>query len=259
MHATTRLAGLLLFVTLAACDTASLFERIEPDGGRDWLCFVPGKTWVYTMEMNGERSPNTLTNHLVLSPAFGDQSHVVLSNISWLNRSTAQVFAWYQSARGWRQHFNLLLALPTGTTGITANPARLDLPFLEKPWVAGTMAQAERVQMISNFPLPPDNTPTTLRGIVSVTSRLEGTDLVMDAAGKRYADCLALRTTTEIRLETTEASGPWNSGASVQTSREELLVWLAPDTGIIRFEMLSEERDIWNRRNRTSVKGELAN
>jgi len=142
---------------------------------------------------------------------------------------------------------------------ITASPARLDLPFLEKPWVAGNTVREERVQMISNFPLPPENIPVTLMGVVSVTSRLEGTDLVMDAAGRRYADCLALRTITEIRLETTQANGPWSSGASVQSSREELLIWLAPDTGIIRFELFSEERDIWNRRNRTSVKGELAN
>ncbi len=257
MHTTIRQTVFLSFLLLSACDTASLFERIEPDDGRDWLCLVPGKTWVYTMEMDGATSPQLITNHLVTTSVFGDSTHVVLSNISWLNRSTPQVFAWYKSARGWRQHYNLLLSLPAGTQGITASPSALDLPFLEKPWVAGTTVQEERIQIINNFRLPPENLPTTIRGVVRVTSKIEGTDIVMDAAGVRYAECLALRLITEIRLETIQSSGPWTNGEIIQTSREELLVWLAPGTGIIRFEMASEERDIWNRRNRTFVKGEL--
>ncbi len=257
MQRLTRLIPALVF--LASCGSATLLDRISPEDGRDWLCLVPGRSWVYSMEMDGQPGPLIITNHLVLTSLFADSPHVVLSNSSWVNRQDPQTSAWYRTPRGWRQHCDLLLALPASVSGVSAQPARLDLPLLEMPWVAGTSIRSEGVQLIEGFPLPPENIPVPLEGIVSASSSIEATDIVMDAGGKRHEECIVVRIISEMRLVTAAASGPWTRGDSIMYSREELLLWLAPDTGIIRFEMLRDGRDFWNRYSRTSARGELFN
>jgi len=248
----------LALLILSACGTASLFDRIGPNGDRDWLCFGPGRSWVYTIENDGQAGYETITNQLVPTTLLGDGLHLVFSNANQSGQAEPRISAWYPTKRGWRQHLDLLLALPPGTSNINAEPRILDLPFIESPLVAGTSMRTEAVQKIEGFLLPPELSPVRLDGLVTSISTIEETDIVQDAAKRRFENCITVRTITEVKLITTAPSGPWTSGDIIQYSRKEALLWLAPDVGIIRFEIKTESRDLWNIRNRSLMRGELA-
>ena len=248
------LLALFLLPAFGACEGESLLDLIGPDGDADWYCFSGNQSWVYLVTVDAATNQIRLTNTFRPTALFGPEAHFILSN-SFQKRSAT---AFYQTARGWRQHFDLRQSMTTNVAAtVVAVPERLDLPWLEMPFVKNLGQHVTLTQTLSNYPLAPDFNPVTVEAVISCDSVLEATGLDLELAGERIEHCLQLRLTSRLDLRTLTASGPWSTGDIFQYEERESLFWLAPGRGIIRFDNYSSAKDPWNRYEQKRSQGEL--